>query len=373
MSLSGSDLTAIDLNLSRPGFDLSVAFTLPGHGVTVLFGPSGSGKTTILRCVAGLERAAGRVEIAGQIWQDSKSGRFVPTWKRPIGYVFQEASLFEHLDVLGNLEFGRRRSRHGGSRQALSEAIDLLGIGGLLRREPASLSGGERQRVAIARALATRPQVLLLDEPLAAIDQARRDEVLPWLERLQNQWRLPMLYVTHSAEEMMRLADHLLLLDQGRVAAQGAPAEVLYRCARTMSTGNLIGALLEGQIVALDPEFALCRVDLDGAELWLPDTGLAIGSPVRIHVGADQIILAKAENSLTGPGAETALVGTIIGLEDDPHPALAIVRVRCGRQGLTARVGRRRLMELGLGMDSKVLARLTGAVTLPGKLYPLGD
>lgn len=214
---------SIEVCLARPGFDLQLALQLPGRGITVVWGPSGAGKTTLLRCVAGLERAQGRVEVAGQVWQDSERGLFVPTWQRPLGYVFQEASLFEHLDVQQNLHFGVKRVGTPGALRALQEAVELLGIAHLGRRRPGELSGGERQRVALARALATEPSLLLLDEPMAFLDARRRSEIFPWLELLRDALHIPMLYVTHSSEELARLADHQVILEQGRVQSVIAP------------------------------------------------------------------------------------------------------------------------------------------------------
>jgi molybdate transport system ATP-binding protein len=364
MSLGAPIDQRIDLQLSRPGFELQVSIALPEQGVTVLFGPSGSGKTTVLRCVAGLEEARGWIEIAGQTWQDSARDLFVPTWRRPLGYVFQEASLFEHLDVRRNLEYGLRRTRpSGSSRQALADAIELLGIGHLLQRNPASLSGGERQRVAIARALATGPQVLLLDEPLAALDQHRRDEVLPWLERLHVELRLPVLYVTHSTEEMLRLADHLVLLEAGKVTAQGRPATVLASAEGLAAAGAQAGTLLDGRVKTVDQGFSLCCVDIGGAELWLPDTGLAIGSAVRIHVSADQVRLAP--DPASGSSTPTALSGFVEAISSDRHPALSLVQLRCGKHLLVARTTRRTLADLGLATGSAVSVRIERASVLP--------
>jgi molybdate transport system ATP-binding protein len=219
----------IALRFQRPEFVLTVDLELPAQGITVLFGPSGSGKTTLLRCVAGLERPDhAHIHIAGQVWQDDARKVFLPTWQRPLGYVFQEASLLSHLDVLGNLRYGVQRTGSGQTAEALQAAIALLGIEGLLKRRAHQLSGGERQRVAIARALAMQPRVLLLDEPLASLDHARRQDVLPWLERLRDEVRIPMLYVTHAADEVDRLADTLVLLDSGRVTACGPASEITY-------------------------------------------------------------------------------------------------------------------------------------------------
>ena len=185
----------LTLSLNRPDFSLELDLALPGEGITVLFGPSGSGKTTVLRCVAGLERAKGCVTVGQHVWQDDSAAQWLPTWKRDLGYVFQEASLFEHLSVRDNLSYGIKRTGKSGGAAALKAATELLGIGHLADRDTSSLSGGERQRVAIARALATQPKLLLLDEPLASLDIARRQEIMPWLERLHTELSIPVLYV----------------------------------------------------------------------------------------------------------------------------------------------------------------------------------
>ncbi|HEY0289275.1 MAG TPA: molybdenum ABC transporter ATP-binding protein, partial [Pseudomonas sp.] len=208
----------IDLRLDHGwgDFHLQVKVRLSASGVTAIFGQSGSGKTTLLRCIAGLERAKnGYVEVAGECWQDEARRFFLPPDRRPLGYVFQEASLFAHLDVRQNLEYGQRRIAPNQRRVSLEQAVELLGIGHLLKRSTQHLSGGERQRVAIARALATSPRLLLLDEPLAALDQGRKQEVLPYLGRLHSELGIPMLYVSHSLAEVSRLADHMLYLENG--------------------------------------------------------------------------------------------------------------------------------------------------------------
>ncbi|MDP2021255.1 MAG: molybdenum ABC transporter ATP-binding protein, partial [Hydrogenophaga sp.] len=216
-----SDLT-LQTRLVRDAFTLDLALTLPGRGLTALFGASGSGKTTCLRVLAGLEPAAsGHLSVGGELWQDSARGLFVPPHQRALGYVFQEASLFDHLSVRDNIRFGYRRTPAVQRRYGWDHGLELLGIGHLLQRMPHELSGGERQRVAMARALATSPRVLLMDEPLAALDTPRKAEILPWLEQLHQKLDIPVVYVTHSADEVARLADHLVLLEQGRVMAQG--------------------------------------------------------------------------------------------------------------------------------------------------------
>jgi molybdate transport system ATP-binding protein len=204
-------------------FALDAGFTAPAKGVTALFGPSGCGKTTVLRCIAGLLRVDGVCEIDGEIWQD-QNGAFLPTHKRPLGYVFQEASLFQHLSVRRNLLFGAPRKDGGAARQgiAFDEVVELLGVERLLDRSPRNLSGGERQRVAIGRALLSQPKLLLMDEPLSALDRATKNEILPFLERLRDRLNLPVVYITHDIAEVERLADQMVLMEKGHVIGAGA-------------------------------------------------------------------------------------------------------------------------------------------------------
>ena len=224
------------LEVRYADFDLRVELDLPGQGITALYGVSGSGKSTTLRAMAGLEPAArGRVALGESVWQDSDQGVFLPTHQRPLGMVFQDARLFDHLSVRANLEFGWRRIPAAERRIHLDDVVPLLAIEPLLGRKPATLSGGERQRVAMARALLTSPRLLLLDEPLAALDEARKAEVLPYLERLKRELTLPMVYVSHAMHEIARLADHLVVLERGRVLAAGPVGEVTSRLDLPMS------------------------------------------------------------------------------------------------------------------------------------------
>ncbi|MFD0669776.1 molybdenum ABC transporter ATP-binding protein [Ramlibacter sp. MAHUQ-53] len=354
--------TRIALHLARPGgFSLDVDLTLPGHGVTALFGPSGSGKTTVLRCVAGLERAdRAHVEIAGSCWQDDARGIDLPTWQRPLGYVFQEASLFDHLDVRGNLAFGQRRAARGASAMPLDGVIELLGIGHLLARRPHALSGGERQRVAIARALATQPRVLLLDEPLSALDAARRRDILPWLERLRDELRIPMLYVTHSADEMARLADTLVLMDQGRALACGPVGEVLLRTDLAVVPGEDTGVLLEATVAGRDAPWRLMQVDFGGGALWLRDTGAATGRRVRVRVLARDVSVATEMPRATS--VNNLLPGTVAEVVPDPrHEGQVLVRLACGEAALLARITARSAHALGLAPGVPAWAQVKAA------------
>ena len=253
--------------LPRADFDLQVDLHLPARGITVLFGPSGSGKTSVLRCVAGLNHAsAARVVVTDEVWQDDEHGIFLPTHRRALGYVFQEASLFDHLDVIGNLRYGLRRVRSTQAQATLEAAVQLLGIGHLLHRRTHELSGGERQRVSIARALATAPRLLLLDEPMAALDLARKNEILPWLEKLRDELHIPMLYVTHSADELARLADHLVVLERGQVKAAGPVTEVLSLLEVPVVIGEDAGVVLQGQVQGCDTDWYLACVRFAGGQ-----------------------------------------------------------------------------------------------------------
>ncbi len=357
------------LRLARPdGFCLDIDLHLPAAGITVLFGASGSGKTTVLRCVAGLESASeARVVIGGQTWQDSASGARLPTWQRPLGYVFQEASLFEHLDVRANLAFGLRRVRAPGGAQALQEAIDLLGIGHLLERRPQQLSGGERQRVAIARALATQPRLLLLDEPLSALDAARRQEILPWLEKLRDQTRLPMLYVTHSADEMARLADTLVLMDQGRALACGPVGDVLLRTELAVLPEDERGVLLQGRVIERDERWRLARVGFAGGSIWVRDAGLPLGRKVRVRVLARDVSVALQRPQATS--VQNLLPATVQAVQADLRQgAQVLVRLACsegtddaGHAMLLARITARAAHELALAPGMRAWAQVKAA------------
>jgi len=347
----------VRLDLPRAGFDLQVDLRLPGRGITVLFGPSGSGKSSVLRCVAGLERArSARVVVDGEVWQDDAARVFLPTHRRALGYVFQEASLFEHLDVRGNLHYGMRRSGSEQAARTLQAAITLLGIDDLLDRRPGALSGGERQRVAIARALATAPRLLLLDEPMAALDQARRQDILPWLERMRDELQLPMLYVTHSADELARLADHLVVLERGRVRGAGPAAEVLAAIDSPVVVGEDAGALLQGHVSERDPSWHLARVEFAGGFLWVSDTGMPVGRAVRLRVLARDVSLSTEEPRHTS--IQNHLPCRIESIAPDIHASQVLVRVVCGESVLLARITRRALVTLGLQPGSVAWAQV---------------
>ena len=343
-----------------PGFVLDVDLALPSRGVTALFGPSGSGKTTLLRCIAGLERAPqGRLAIDGEIWQDA--GRFVPTHQRPLGYVFQEASLFPHLSVRGNLDYALKRAARSLRRSAsadfsgLGRIVDLLGIGALLDRKPDRLSGGERQRVAIARALLTAPRLLLMDEPLAALDLARKNEILPYLERLHDELEIPVLYVSHAPDEVARLADHIVVMEGGRAVAQGPLTDTLARLdlpALSLRLGEDAGVVLDGTVVERDENWQLARIAFDGEDshsVWVRDGGHALGHRVRVRILARDVSIAR--ETVLATSILNTLPAQVVELAADAHPAQTLVRLRVGDApgvAVVARVTRRSACALDL-------------------------
>lgn len=353
---------AARFKLDYPGFTLDVDLSLPSSGVTALFGPSGSGKTTLLRAIAGLERVPqGRLVVAGETWQDEHG--FVPPHRRPIGYVFQEASLFDHLTVHGNLEYGRRRllpANHQNTRRPASadfaRIIELLGIAHLLARKPAHLSGGERQRVAIARALLADPRLLLLDEPLAALDLARKNEILPYLERLHAELEIPVIYVSHAPDEVARLADHLVVLDAGRVVAAGPLAETLARVDLPIHLGEDAGVVLDAAIAETDATWHLDRVTFSGSSLWVRESGHAPGHPVRIRILARDVSIAKTRT--TDSSILNILPATVAEIGNETHPAQALVKLKIGSAHVLARVTRRSIALLELQPEDRIFAQI---------------
>ncbi|MDD5249445.1 MAG: molybdenum ABC transporter ATP-binding protein [Rhodocyclaceae bacterium] len=343
---------AARFRIAFPGFVLDADLTLPGRGVTALFGPSGSGKTTLLRAIAGLERVAGgHLVVNGDTWQDDERRIFLPTHQRPLGYVFQEASLFPHLSVRGNLDYGRKRIAAANRRIDGDRVIDLLGIGALLDRLPARLSGGERQRVAIARALLTSPKLLLMDEPLAALDYARKQEILPYLERLHDELEIPLLYVSHAHDEVARLADHLVMLEQGRVLANGPLGATLARLDLPLYLGEDAGVVLDAVVVERDAGWHLVRAEFPGGSVWVRDNGLPVGHRVRLRILARDVSVAR--HKLEGSSILNTLPARVVDVADDAHPALALVRLDIGASPLIARLTRRSAaaLELRPGME----------------------
>lgn len=357
-----SDALRLKASLTRQAFSLDIDVTLPAQGITALFGASGSGKTTCLRVMAGLEpQAIGQVSVPGATWQDSAKHLFLPVHQRALGYVFQEASLFEHLRVEDNLQFGFKRTPKPDRKHHWDQLLDLLGITHLLQRWPHELSGGERQRVAIARALATSPQLLLMDEPLAALDAARKSEILPYLARLPAELGIPVLYVSHSIDEVARLADHLVLLDAGRVTASGPTDEVLTRLDCSLAHGDTAGAVIAVQVVSHDASDHLTTTRFTGGQLMIPMQKTGIGQQLRIRVQARDVSLTLSEQ--TGTSILNRIRATVMALSPD-SPGQTMVALDAGGVTLLARVTQRSARLLDLAPGKAVFAQIKGVAIL---------
>ncbi len=359
---SGSN-AGIDTKNTNAEFSLDIDLTLPNHGIAAIFGESGSGKTTLLRCIAGLQAIdEGLIQINGETWHDTSISK--SAHQRSVGYVFQEASLFQHLTVNGNLNYALRRADRNHNDIGRQQVIEMMDIRPLLARKPSQLSGGERQRVAIARALLINPQVLLMDEPLAALDGRRRQEILPYLERLHQECAMPVFYVTHSLQEVARLADYLILLEGGKVAAQGSLVEMLSRTDLSIGGEEEAGTVLQGEIVCHDKCWHLVTVAFPGGELQVRDSqGLGeIGKIVRIRVLARDISLsldAQQQSSILN-----RLAAKITSIETGCDPALAVVQLRVGDTLLLARISQRSVADLNLAVGQTVWAQIKSVAIL---------
>jgi len=353
-----------DVNIAFSGFTLDVDYALPLKGVTALFGASGSGKSTLLRIIAGLEKGArGVVRFRNEVWQDGNGGR-VPPHRRGIGYVFQDARLFAHLSVAGNLRYSARRAGDGCAIQ-FDDVVESLDLGPLLNRRTTDLSGGERQRVALGRALLARPRLMLMDEPLASLDEKRKADILPYIERLPAVFRVPTIYVTHNIAEVTRLADRMLVLSQGRVVAQGAVTEVLSRLDLAPETGRFeASSLLTATVTGHDDAYQLTVLDHGGQHIEAPRANLPIGTQVRLRVRARDVMLATQRPS--GISARNVLEGTIREIAEEPHTAYAETLVDVGEARLRSRITRKTVAELGLAPGAPVYAVIK-AVTIDRK------
>ena len=327
---------ALRLTLPLADFTLDIAQEIPMAGLTALFGPSGSGKSTLLRIIAGLEpRARGRIALGTEVWQDE--GHIVPPHRRGVGFVFQDTRLFPHLTAEGNLRYALRRARGLGG-PGFDEVVAALDLAPLLPRRPAQLSGGEKGRVAIGRALLAAPRILLMDEPLSALDEARKAEILPYLERLRDAGRVPLLYVSHSLAEVARLAGHIVVLREGRIAHAGPAATLLSDPEAVPLLGlREAGAVLTARVAAHEAD-GLTRLLLDGGELFLPRIAAAPGTSLRLRLPAQDVILATQRPQ--GISALNVLDTRITALRIGEGPGV-VVQLRCGRDLILARITRR--------------------------------
>ena len=343
-------------DVSYPDFALHADMQFPARGITALFGPSASGKTTLLRCIAGLEPTAnGMLQVQGEVWQDGAS--FLPVHRRPLGYVFQEASLFPHLSVRQNLEYGLKRIPSGQRRVQLEQAVEWLGLNRLIGRDsPAGLSGGECQRIAIARALLTSPRLLLMDEPLSALDAASKREIFPYLERLHAELDIPVIYVSHALDEVARLADQLVLMERGRVVANGALNEILARLDLPTAHLDDAGAVIEAKVAVHDEAYHLTRLDFSGGSLWVSRVERAIGSRVRARVLARDVSIATAAPQ--GSSISNILAARIAGIQDEGCDRVVLRLAVGGEHMLLSRITRRSRDQLGLAPGMDVFAQV---------------
>ena len=347
-------------NLSRSNFELTVDIDVPAEGVIAIFGPSGCGKTTMLRCIAGLEpQAAGKLQLNDTIWQDNH--RFVPVHERGVGYVFQEAGLFPHLSVRGNLEFGYRRVPSGKRDIDMQQVVHLLDMKTLLDRSIHGLSGGERQRVAIARALLSAPQLLLMDEPLAALDRNSKKSILQYLQRLWHELEIPVLYVSHDHAEVAQLAQYLVILDQGRVQTTGTVSELLGRLDLPLAHAPDAETIVDAVITDHDQEYNLSTLEFSGGQLTVAQTGLPVGQPVRVRLQARDISLTLSQQ--TGTSILNIFPVTIEEIVPD-NPAQLLVKLNANGATILSRITRKSAEQLGLDVGKIVYAQVKSVALL---------
>ncbi|MCM2502633.1 molybdenum ABC transporter ATP-binding protein [Aureimonas altamirensis] len=335
-------------------FTLDVDFALPMHGISALFGPSGCGKTTILRCIAGLNRLAGAVRVGPDLWQDGQS--FVPTHRRPIGYVFQEASLFPHLSVRQNLVYGAKRSKRARHSIAFDEVVALLGLAPLMERAPTHLSGGERQRVSLGRALLRQPSLLLMDEPLSALDRTAKEEILPYFEALHANLRIPMILVTHDMSEVERLADHLVLLRDGRVVSGGPLEDALSDPASPLAAKADFASVLIGRVQAIEAD-GIAAVDVGGATIRTVGRAAEAGMTVRVRVAAGDVSIVRS------PAKDTsilnALPARVVGIDPIGEFERSIrLQLDPGGAFIRSRITARSVKALNLSVGEAVFAQV---------------
>jgi len=354
--MSAAELIQLTCRLERAAFKLDVSADIPLRGITGIYGASGAGKTTLLRCIAGLEADfTGELQFAGE--RLNGDDLWVPPHEREIGYVFQEPRLFSHLDVRGNIEYGMHR-RKDGTGPAFDEVVALLGLGQLLERRSYQLSGGEAQRVAIARALLSSPRVVLMDEPLASLDETRKLEILPFLDRLHAEAAVPIIYVSHNIDEICRLCDHLMVLDDGQIVANDNLQSVLLRMDVPGLSGDAAGAVISGEITEYDSSYELSLVSFSGGGLWLPAKIGTIGDSVRLRIKANDVSLSKDKPNHS---SILNLIDVVVDDVQDAQGPTQLIRVSAGRDKLIARITRRSREELNLQPGDNVVAQVKAA------------
>ncbi|HEY0766900.1 MAG TPA: molybdenum ABC transporter ATP-binding protein [Steroidobacteraceae bacterium] len=357
---------------NRPAFLLEATFAAPTPGIIALFGRSGSGKTTLVNIISGLLAPdAGEVRLDDEVLTDTRAGIAVPVERRRIGYVFQDARLFPHRTVNGNLRYGEKRARGAPQIIGFDEVVSLLGLAQLLQRRPRQLSGGERQRVSLGRALLSQPRLLLLDEPLASLDAARREEVLPYLEALRDRLAIPMVYVSHQFDEVLRLATHVVLLEAGKVLAQGPVNDVSLRPELQSIVGpDLVGAVLEGVVTRLDPQHGSADLAVGTGTLQVSLRDTPLGSRVRLQLLARDVILAT--QPVQGLSVRNALASTVISISNDDYGAVLVQLDVGGGEIVLARITHSALKALNLRPGDAVWT-LVKAVSTRGHAFRLAS
>ena len=361
-------MLSIDVFHSRDKskFSLDLSLEIVEHGLTVIYGQSGSGKTTLLRCIAGLEKAnRASITFKEDIWQNRKI--FVPTYKRPIGFVFQEPSLFPHMSVERNLTFAWQRSLSLASspreknKEHFEEIVTLLDLQKLMHKRNHHLSGGERQRVAIARALLVNPAILLMDEPLSALDALRKEEIYPYLIRLKTEFKIPILYVTHSAEEVTKLADFIAILENGHLIAHGGLPEVLFQGHLPHYIGNTLGVIIEAKVKSIDRKYQLALLQFPGGGIWVSDNQYKIGALVRFRVHASDVSLSLQKHN--DSSILNILLAQVIAIDESTEFSV-IVRVKIGDIYLNSHVTKRSLDSLSLSINQDVWVQIKSVAVL---------
>ena len=350
------------VNHRQGDFNLDVSFEA-GAGVTALFGPSGSGKTSLVQMLAGLTRPDNALITFGDtVWNDTKNRIFVPPHRRRIGYVFQEGRLFPHLTARQNLHYGRFFAPRSERARAITEddVVALLGIEKLLDQRPSTLSGGEKQRVAIGRALLSAPSLILMDEPLSALDRSRRQEIMPYIERIRDEIKIPVIYVSHALEEVARLANHVILLEEGRLKAEGAPQHVFPEL-QSCNDGLVPQTIIEARISGHDTQFGLSMAEIGGDTVTLQPIDLAVGSHVRIRIPATDVMIALERHA--DLSALNQLPAKVVSLDAIGHHVL--LSLDCHGQRMVSRITALSAERLALAPGKGVYA-LFKAVAVDG-------
>lgn len=349
----------LQLQIQRSDFSLHVELQLPSSGVSVLFGPSGSGKTSILRVLAGLEKHQAKLSVNNECWQDEQ--HFVKTHQRAIAYVFQEANLFAHLNVKENIRYGLKRAKGREKKLDENSICELLNITALLSRQVSQLSGGERQRVAIARALLSQPELLLMDEPLSALDHKLKSEILPYLMRMHQELDIPIIYVSHDIDEVTQLADYLVLLEKGQVLAQGPLEQIMSNAEFFPLLGDRSGAVIEGQLKQYIEEDELALIEFNGQALYLPlvnkdGASYQVGQKIRCRILARDISLSlsKAQDS----SILNIYQARVEGIHNGNHPGERLINIDCHGSKLLAKITLRSAKLLGLELGMTLWAQI---------------